>query len=189
MTTSPTPDLMTAEELLHLPEDGCRYELSQGRLIRWDLAAYWSSMAGAAVGARIGDFVDRRRLGIVGACGGMLLARDPDTVRAPRISVVRKERLPPDIGRGFFPGPPDLAVDLLSASDRFVEVNRKIRDYLAAGTPLVWLVDPESRSALIYHPNRLVEIVAPDGTLDGEGVLPGFSLSLAALWAELDAAF
>jgi Uma2 family endonuclease len=186
MTSPPTPDLMTAEELLHLPEDGCRYELSRGKLIRWDLAAYWSSMVGAAIGVWIGDFVDRRRLGIVSACGGMLLARDPDTVRAPRISVVRKERVPPNIGRGFFPGPPDLAVDVLSASDRFVEVNRRIRDYFAAGTPLVWVIDPESRSALVYHPDRPVKIVAPDGALDGEGILPGFSLSLPALWAELD---
>jgi len=179
---------MTAADLLLLPDDGHRYDLSLGELIVTRPALLWSSMVALAFVERIRPFVREQRSGIVaGPDGGMLLHRDPDTLRAPDVSFIRRERIPPDLSHsGFVSVAPDLAVEVFSPSDRMVEVNRKIRDYFAAGTSLIWVVDPESRSALVYHPDRPVEIVAPDGVLDGETVLPGFALSLADLWAELD---
>jgi Uma2 family endonuclease len=188
MTFSPKPALMTAEDLLDLPDDGNQYELSEGELIVMSPASYWSSMVAAAILSRIRQFVLANRLGIVaGADGGMILRRGPDTLRAPDVSFVRRDRVPPGIARGgFIPVAPDLAVEVLSPSDRFSQVNRKIRDYFAAGTRLVWVIDPDDRTAMVYHPDRPVEIVAPEGALDGEDILAGFSLSLAGLWAELD---
>jgi len=188
MAMPPRPESMTVDDLLRLPDDGNRYELSRGKLIVLSLASYWSSMIAAAIATKVGTFVLEHRLGVVaGADGGMLLEQDPDTLRAPDVSFVRRDRIPADIRwGGFIPVAPDLAVEVLSPSDRMIEVNRKIRDYLLAGTRLVWVVDPDDRSALVYHPDRPVEIVGPDGTLDGEDVLPGFSLVLAELWSELD---
>ncbi|MGH2584671.1 MAG: Uma2 family endonuclease [Dehalococcoidia bacterium] len=188
MGTPPDPELMTAEDLLRLPEDGNRYELSRGTLIVLSLASYWSSMAAAAIASKVGTFVRDHRLGVVaGADGGMLLERDPDTLRAPAVSFARRDRIPVDLKRGgFICVAPDLAIEVLSPSDRMVEVNRTIRDYFLAGTRLVWVIDPDDRSALVYHADRPVEIVGPDGTIDGENVLPGFSLLLAELWSELD---
>lgn len=188
MTTYPKPELMTAEDVLALPDDGNQYELSEGELIVMSPASYWSSIVAAAILRRIAAFVVEHRLGLVaGADGGMLLRRGPDTLRAPDVSFVRRERIPPDVSRGgFIPVAPDLAVEVLSPSDRFSRVTRKIRDYFAAGTRLVWVVDPDDRVTTVYHPDRPVEIIGADGTLDGEDVLPGFTLSLAELWAELD---
>lgn len=188
MTTSPKPTLMTAEDVLQLPDDGNQHELSEGELIVMSPASYWSSLVAAAFLHRIREFVLSNKLGIVaGADGGMLLRRGPDTLRAPDVSFVHRDRIPPGLSRGgFIPVAPDLAVEVLSPSDRFSQVNRKIRDYFAAGTKLVWVVDPDDRVTMVYHPDRPVEIVGPDGTLKGEQILPGFTLSLAALWAELD---
>ena len=188
MTTSPKPTLMTAEDVLLLPDDGNQYELSEGELIVMSPASYWSSIVALAFAERIRAFVQEHHLGIVaGADGGMLLKRGPDTLRAPDVSFVHRDRIPPGVSRGgFIPVAPDLAVEVLSPSDRFSQVNRKIRDYFAAGTRLVWVVDPGDRLTMVYHPDRPVEIIGPDGILDGEDVLSGFTLSFAELWAELD---
>lgn len=188
MAGTPARTLMTAEDLLQLPDDGNWYELSEGELIVLSPAAYWSSMVAAAFLVRIRAYVLENGLGIVaGPDGGMLLRRAPDTMRAPDVSFVRRDRVPANIAAsGFIPAAPDLAVEVLSPSDRYSQVSRKIRDYFAAGTRLVWVVDPDDRVTMVHHPDRPVEIIGPEGTLDGGEILPGFTLSLAELWAEMD---
>jgi Uma2 family endonuclease len=89
--------------------------------------------------------------------------------------------------RGFFPGWRDFAIEVLSPSDRFAQTVRKVQQYLRAGTRLVWVLDPEARTVVTFRPGQEIpEIVGPDGTLSGDSVLPGFTLSLMELWAEID---
>jgi Uma2 family endonuclease len=138
------------------------------------------------IGALLWAFIRPRNLGICAtADGGMRLAADPDTVRAPDVSFVRAERLPAGgLKAGYFAGAPDLAVEVLSPTDRFSDVQRKVRDYLAAGTRLVWVIDPEARTAIVYRPDGRVTFLDEDGVLDGEDVVPDFSLALADVWVD-----
>jgi Uma2 family endonuclease len=171
---------MTAEELMELPDDGSTfYELSRGILICMSPSAYQPSRIAGVLLVRLGGFVDQHNLGEYGSAdGGFKLASNPDTVRAPDVWFVRADRAPAAEDPGFYNGPPDLAIEVLSPSDRFHKVALKIRDYLDAGTPLVWVLDPESKLTAVFRPGAPVRFIETDGTLDGEDVLPGFSLPL-----------
>lgn len=182
MTASPVPEPITAEQLLAMPDDGNFYELDEGRLIFVPPSAFKSSQVAMLVGFLLLQFVRERNLGVVGGeQGGVVLRRGPDTVRAPDVSFIRRERMV-DTGRGYFSGAPDVAVEVLSPSDRYTAVARKVSQYLAAGVRLVWVIDPYARTAAIYRPGQEVEELSEDGVLDGEDVIPGFCLPLSEIW-------
>ena len=185
MATVSTSGLMTADELAAMPDDGrYQYELVRGKLIRMSPSFSGPAIVATNIGFEIGPFVRQHRLGVCsGADWGFLLASNPDTVRSPDFSFVRADRVPAaGVPRGFWPGAPDLAVEVLSASNRPGQVRRKVRDYLKAGTRLVWVVDPERRTATVYRRDVSSERVDADGVLDGEDVLPGFRLALREVW-------
>ena len=181
MTAMPSRRLMTAEELARLPDDGRVYELSRGKLICMAPSAWPPSMVAGNLHLEVGAFVRQHKLGICGVSeGGFLLNTDPDVVRAPDVWFVRADRVPaPPAPGGYWPGAPDLAVEVLSPSDRFIDVMRKVRDYLDAGVRLLWVIDPEARTAGIFRPGVSERFIDEDGALDGEDVLPGFSLLLS----------
>jgi len=116
-----------------------------------------------------------------GDCG-ILIARDPDTVRAPDIAFVRAERFPNGPPRGFIEGPPDLAVEIVSPSDRASDVLAKVRDWLEAKCLVVWVVDPGTRTVQIYWRPNHAEILTIDDDLRGAEVVPGFKLPLTDLF-------
>jgi Uma2 family endonuclease len=184
MTTEPAPRLMTADDLLLLSEDDVLHELDEGRLVAIMPSGSLSSMVSAEVLTHINSFVRANRLGRCGdANWGFKPRSDPDTVRAPDVSFVRADRIPATgIPRGFWPGAPDLAIEVLSSTQSFAEMLRKVSDYLQWGTRLVWIIDPERRTALICHPDGPVAMLGADGVLDGEDVVPGFALPLADIW-------
>lgn len=178
--------LMTAEELFAFDPDA-RYELIDGVLREMPSPGAHSSGTGAMVTLLVGPFVLKHRLGsITGADGGYVLRRDPDIVHYPDVGFIRSDRLPggrlPD---GLVPVPPDLAVEIMSPSDRLIDAERKAQRYLDAGTTLVWIVKPRSQSAVSYRADRAPIEIPPDGVLDGEDVLPGFTLLLADVFAGL----
>jgi len=182
MATATTEQLLTAEDLERLPDDSSViYELDEGRLICSSPSASLSSIVGANVLAEIAPFVKQHQLGVcLGADGGFKLWSDPDTVRAPDVSFVRADRIPKGgiPRRGFWPGAPDLAVEVLSPSNRPGEMWRRIGDLLNAGARLIWVIDPEQRTAMTIRSDGGTLLVGEDGVLDGEDVLPGFTLPL-----------
>jgi Uma2 family endonuclease len=184
MSDASAVSLMTAGELARLPDDGNRYELVEGCLIRMPPPSYRSGVVATNIAVPMAGFVKQHRLGLVsGADGGLLLRSDPDTVRAPDVSFVRADRIPAGgLVAGYWPGAPDLAVEVLSPSDRYPEVQRKVQEYLDAGTQLVWVVDPESRTATVFHADGRSSYLSAEDALDGEDVLPGFRLSLDEVW-------
>jgi Uma2 family endonuclease len=184
MSTAPSDRLMTADELLHLPDDGRFYELVRGKLIEVSPSSSESSWVSADVLTRINTFVRQHGLGRCGDSDwGFLLATNPDTVRAPDVGFVRAERIPASgVPPGYWPGAPDLAVEVLSPSNRPTDVLRKVAEYLDAGASLVWVLDPQRRRATVYHPDGTVTVLGEDGVLDGEDLLPGFTLPLAEVW-------
>ena len=143
-----------------------------------------SSLTTGRISRRLGSFVEAHALGLTGdADWGFKLTSDPDIVRAPDVAFVRVDRIPAEgVPPGFWPGAPDLAVEVVSPSDRIADVLEKVQDYLAFGTRLVWVVDPEARKAMIFRRDSPPEVVGPDGELNGEDLVPGFVLRLADVW-------
>jgi Uma2 family endonuclease len=177
--------LVTAAELLRLPRGRQRHELRRGELRTMSPAGWRHGVVAARFLRLLAAHVARAGLGeTLAAETGFLLARDPDTVLAPDVSFVRHERIAGISPRGFFPGPPDLAVEVRSPDESRQALADKARDWLAHGCPLVVTIDPESRSALVYRQDQAPLTVAEDATIDATDVVPGFSLPLAGLFAE-----
>jgi Uma2 family endonuclease len=184
MVDQPIATPMTADDLLRLPDDNWRYELVRGKLIRRDYLGTRSGVVSAKIGAKLGRYTEEHHLGICGAAGwGFLLESAPDTVRPVSAGFVRAEQVPTnDISDGYWPGAPDLAIDILSTSDGFTYQMTKAVELLAAGARLVWLIDPDVRKAVNFRPGQMPAVVYADGELRGEDVVPGFVLRLADVW-------
>jgi Uma2 family endonuclease len=173
--------LVTAEELFDYP-DSKYHELVRGVPRVGEPPGGVHGRVVGRIAVRLGEHVERLGLGTVLIEAGYVLRREPDTVRGPDISFISYARLPGDrIPEQFIPGAPDLAVEVLSPSSRWSEVEEKVADYLTGGTRLVWLVDPRERKVIVRYPNRPPRIVAEDDVLDGEDLVPGLALELAEL--------
>ena len=177
--------LMTADQLLALPDDGYRYELVRGELRKMPPAGFEHGELSLDIGTSLSLYVKAHKLGK--ACGaetGFLIGSDPDHVRAPDIAFVRRERLEA-AGRvtGYFPGPPDLAIEVISPHDRYTEVAEKVADWLAAGVQLVILVDPRRRTVTCHIPNQAPVTLTEQDTLNGSPVLPGWQMPVSEIFA------
>ncbi len=175
--TAPAP--MTADELERLPSTGKRTELVRGHMIVRELPGLRHGDIVVNLKVVIAQFVRSRNLGRVLAESGYVLFTGPDTVRGPDISFVRHDRIPDPIPRGFARFAPDLAIEVLSPSDRPGKVLEKVADYLNAGTLLVWVVDPDRRQARVHRAGGTMVTVSESEVLDGENVLPGFTCVLS----------
>jgi Uma2 family endonuclease len=181
---NPTQTHTTADELLTLPDDGSRYELIRGELRRMPPAGIEHGAIAINIGVAVGQFVKTHGLGVVfGAETGFKLASDPDTVRAPDLAFVRRERIPQEgIPQGFWSGAPDLAVEVVSPSDTYTAVEEKVREWLDAGTRLVLVVNPRTRTVTVYASQTQVTRLIESDLLSGGEVLPGFSCRVAELF-------
>jgi len=176
----------TAEELLALGEEA-RYELIEGRLVPMSPTGSLHGDLVAELTTVLRSFVRTHRLGrILTGEVGFVLRRDPDTVRAADVAFIRAERLPPEgLPTGFFEGAPDLAVEILSPSDRYTEVLRKVSEWLEAGVAMVWVVDPERRKVAVFRPDGTLRLLGEEDVLEGEDVLPGFRYQVGELFSSL----
>jgi Uma2 family endonuclease len=173
---------MTAEELLHLHLPGKRTELVRGVLVVREPAGYLHGAVAARLAKLLSIHVDDSCLGLVLAAEtGFKLATDPDTVRAPDVAFVSKDRLPDPPPAGYAALAPDLVVDVLSPDDRPGEVLAKVGEWLEGGTLLVWVVDPQRRCARVYRADGTQSQLGAGDTLDGESVVPGFSCRLDSI--------
>ena len=126
--------------------------------------------------------VRREKLGVVFAAEtGFVLQRDPDTVRAPDVSFVRSARARAS-EPGFFPGPPDLAVEVVSPQDRVQEVEDKVQAWLDAGTSIVWVVWPTTRSVSVHGPGGEVSTATGAERVEGGAVIPGLGITVTDIF-------
>src|SRR2546427_13271345 len=147
--------LMTAEELVHTKVPNKRTELVRGRLIVREPAGYNHGRVTLNLTVRLGAHVESAGAGQLGAAEtGFTLFRAPDTVRAPDVGFVRRERLPDPATTGFAEMAPDLVVEVLSPDDRPGETLAKVGDWLEAGARLAWGIEPPRRLARIYRADR-----------------------------------
>jgi Uma2 family endonuclease len=176
---------VTADELLHMPDDGFRYELVKGELRRMNPAGSVHGRVTMSVAWRLARYVEENQLGTVYASEtGFRLASDPDTVRAPDVAFVSRARVEM-VGEveGFWPEPPDLAVEVVSPGDSYAEVEEKVFAWLGAGTKMVVVVNPRQRSATVYKSPTDITALAEADVLHGGDVVPGFELAVGEIFA------
>lgn len=176
---------VNAEQLLRMPSDGYRYELIAGELRMMSPAGWRHGDVGGWLHGIIAAHVSKQRLGKVFlAETGFVLARDPDTVRAPDIAFIHKDHLPADLPEdAYWPGPPDLAVEVVSPSETYRDVDEKAKAWLAAGTQLVWVVNPLQRTVSVYRGEADTETLTAGHELNGGDVLPGFRCPVSDIFA------
>jgi Uma2 family endonuclease len=169
--------LITADEFLVWPDEpGMRQELIRGMVVSSAFRSALHGQVAAEIGCLLGNYISAEGLGDTFAAGtGFIVERDPDTVRGPDVAFVRSERMA-DITNldAYIPFAPDLAVEVISPNDRDDEVEEKIQLWLKAGSLLVWSVDPESRTVVVYRPGAEPVTLDEDQEIDGGNVIPGF---------------
>lgn len=183
MVAKPRP--VTADELLEIPDDGFRYELVRGVLRKMAPSGARHGRTAGKVAMSLMNHVAANNLGEVFiAEAGFLLASEPDHVRAPDAAFVRRQRVE-EVGvvDGFWPGPPDLAVEVISPHDRYTEVEEKVDDWLAAGAAMVVVVNPRNRTATVRMPGLGPVILTEQDSLSGGEVVPGWSMPVADIFA------
>jgi Uma2 family endonuclease len=176
--------LLTAEEFWQLPEDEMRRELVEGEVIESMPPGARHGMVASSFDTFLRQWSQQIGGGYVGVEAGYILMRGPDVVRAPDVSYVRKERIPPTgVPDGFWDLAPDLAVEVVSPGQSAAEVREKVRDLLAGGTQLVWVAYPRTREVIAHTPDGLARVYAASDTLAHAEVLPGFACTVAELFA------
>ncbi len=178
--------LVTADELERMGREDL--ELVRGVLVPVMTPAGERHGALAAfLTMELGLFARAKNLGRVYVEVGYRLFTNPDTVRGPDVSFVSRERRAAQPRRkGFVHGIPDLAVEIVSIDKTMAELAAKAAEYLEAGTPLVWVVDSDSRHVHVHRPGQPVLVLSEGDSLDGGDVVPGFILPLSRLFAELE---
>ena len=185
MVVSQRRTLMTADELFDLPDDHWKYELVKGELIRMSPTGAEHGALTARVGRILDEYAEAQRSGVCcGAETGFILQRDPDVVRAPDAAFVTADRVPTaGLPKSFWPFAPDLAVEVASPSDRFSDLHTKVAEFFSAGTRLVWIVEPATRTVYVYRSPHDVQALAEHDQLSGADVLPGFRCAVGRLFS------
>ena len=180
------PGLLTAEEFAALPSEGLRLELIRGEIRAMPPAFADHGDTVGALHVILGAYIRAQRLGkIYGAETGFLLARNPDTVRAPDIAFIQTVRLTPEASApNWNPVVPDLVVEVVSSRDREREIAEKVRMWLDAGGRMVWVVYRVRRTIEVFRPGQSATVLSEQDALDGMDVVPGFSTPIAEIFAE-----
>jgi Uma2 family endonuclease len=176
---------ITAEDLLRMPDDGFRYELVRGELRKMAPAGHEHGGIVMNVSTPLDQHVRANDLGRVYAAEtGFKLASNPDVVRAPDVAFVSRKRLE-ETGdtEGYWPGAPDLAVEVISPGDSYTEVEEKVVDWLEAGTHMVAVINPRKRLITVYRSLSEVAVLTAEDSLDGGDVVPGWRVPVASLFS------
>lgn len=178
---------VTADELLSMPDDGSRYELLAGELRKMSPPGFQHGVVVQDLAWRLSEYVTRNELGLITAAEtGFLIARNPDTVRAPDIGFVTNAQLERcGLPESYFPEAPALVVEVVSPDDTAEEVDAKIRCWLGAGTRTAWVVYPRGRTLTAYRSLQDICVLCEQDQLSGEDQIPGFSCPVAELFGRI----
>jgi Uma2 family endonuclease len=174
--------LMTGEELLQHPELG-RCELVDGRIVPLPPTEPDHGSIEINIGSELRAWARSTGRGkVTSGDVGIYLSRDPDTVRAPDVYFISNERYARYAGSGFLNVAPELAVEVLSPSDRWSEVTEKVEAFLEAGVDRVWVVDPRLKRVSVFGSPTKIQHLHEGETLTDEELLPGFRLDVAEIF-------
>jgi Uma2 family endonuclease len=176
---------LTIEEYANLPDDDIRTELVRGMVIREPQPAFEHARLQVRVAEILNQHIRRTGLDLVCVGNfGVITSEVPATVRGPDAAVVSKDRLPDLHRAGFLRGAPDLAIEIVSPSNRLKEIAEKVAEYLATGARAAWVVYPKSRTIAVHTSPSGATVLGLADMLDGGDVIPGLLLPVAALFAE-----
>ena len=174
------PHTMSAEAFaawVERPENADRhFELEKGEVIELPPPKRLHGFICNNVAWRLTNYAEKRGAGIV--CtndAGVIVERDPDTVRGPDVAYFDDVQTAEDILAEYAKVPPVVAVEVLSPDDRVNRVALKVDEYLAFGVKQVWVVDPEARDIAIHRVGVSMRFLSHDDELSGGDDLPGFS--------------
>jgi Uma2 family endonuclease len=178
MATAPR---VSIEDLASFPDDGIRRYLIRGRLYEMSPVGGRHGEITTEIAALLHGFVKPTGIGrVFTGDTGFVLSRTEKTALGPDIAFVRSDRLPAEEDRdSFLDLAPDLAVEVISPSDRLTEVTEKVVEYLDSGVRLVWVVEPKKRVITAYHASGSVDFLREDDEITGGDVIPGFRASVA----------
>jgi Uma2 family endonuclease len=179
----------TEARLQALPEDGHIHELVDGKLVMSPKNDFFHGRICTRLSSVLLAFVEAKGLGeIVDSSTGFWMKNR--NCRAPDISFISRERLKAlgfkSSTRRFFPGAPELAVEILSPNSRRAEINKRLKDFFGSGTRLAWIIDPDFKRAEICRSPTDRKLIESDGFLEGEDLLPGFRHPVADLFKVWD---
>jgi Uma2 family endonuclease len=183
IATLPETKLITGEELLEMGDIGpC--ELIDGRIIPMAPTGGEHGNIESNLTSELRVFVRQRQLGwVMSGEVGIYTRRNPDRVRGADVLFISKERAA-ERPAGFLKTAPDLVVEVISPTDRWQDMQQKIEEYFAIGVHWIWVVEPENRVVRVYQSPTQVQKLTEDEILTGEGILTGFTLSVAEIFAE-----
>jgi Uma2 family endonuclease len=185
-TVPAVADLMTLDQYAVHEDTDERYvtELVRGMLVQEPRPGGVHGSLQVRLGRWLSEWADAHGARVT-AESGYILAQDPPTLRGPDLATVLDARSGEGQVGGWVHGAPDVAIEILSPSDRSSAIQEKTLDYLAAGARQVWIVDPSARTVTVFEPSGAARLLREPDTLAGGVVLPGFSLPLAELFRDL----
>lgn len=179
----------TEEELQALPDDGYIHEVVNGELVMSPKNNFFHERIGMRLSTALNSFANQHRLGaVLGSSAGFWMHNR--NCRAPDISFIPRQRLESlgfkPTSRTFFPGAPDLAVEILSPSNTRTEMDERLKDFSASGTQIAWIIHPEEECAEVCQSPTQRKLLGAGAELDGEHLLPGFRYPIMDLFREWD---
>jgi len=166
-----------------MPETDKHLELVRGQVVELPFLSARAGVIAAKIAARLKQWEEQKRCGYVGLPAGCILSRNPDTVRTPKVWFICADRVPPTgVPDTFWHIAPDLAVEVVSWSESAADVQEKVRDYLHAGTALMWIVYPRSRQVVVHTADGVARTLSGDDALLSDDVLPGFRCTVTEIF-------
>jgi Uma2 family endonuclease len=187
-SATPTKHKITAEQFWQLCANGKPRELVRGEVLEKIPVGTWHAITASLISHRLRQFLDSlsERVGVVAVELGIILRyADEESVRAPDIAFIRKEKLPHPLPEGYAEFVPDLVVEIVLPNDTYTEVRDKVDELLLAGVQVVWVVDPQRRKVEVYQQDSPMQTLQEGDTLTCEAFLPGFALPVSEIFAEL----
>lgn len=181
----PAAGPMTVDDLLRLPDDGWRYEVVEGVLVRVAGSSFDATTIAGIILTALLTFARPRGLGAVTGADGVYRFPGAETGLLPDVGFVTAGKVARIDRRKPIPFAPDLAVEVVSPTQTREDMAAKAQRYLRGGTHLVWVVWPESHTVDIWHPGDTAPAATldTDDLLDGEDIVPGFTHPIADLFA------
>ncbi|MGI4790717.1 MAG: Uma2 family endonuclease [Janthinobacterium lividum] len=186
VSTLTKSDVHTAEDLERLSAQGDHYELIKGELREMAPPGGTHGSSTSRLSIFVGALVIDKDLGETFAAEtGFLVSRHPDTIIAPDFAFVSKSRLPTPLPKSYVPVVPDIVLETRSPNDTKKEVADKVSLWLELGVRLVWELNPQTRMLTVYRPHQIPRFLGEGDILDGEDVLPGFSVPISRLFPSI----
>jgi len=173
---------MTADELIMLPRGEHRYELIKGELLTMSPTGEEHGVVTVNITILLGQYVRKHQLGtLYGAETGFKLESDPDTVLAPDLAFIGRDRVG-EVSKGYRSGAPDLVVEVLSPGDRKGKVERKTSQWLTLGALAVWLLNPQTRTVDVRLASGERKLFTKDDVLTDDYIVPGFRVRVSDIF-------